>query len=131
MASSSVAPPPRATTNAARLECRDRYGDLDSIATAADAELAAGRLENAMAMYQLTLASWLRIRWIQHSGKVHSGIRDPLVITRKLQSGSVLDRWMVGQVMMALEPPAVVERRHLDIIAAIVASLLLDTGGKA
>lgn len=57
MAVSSLASLPTVTNKAARLEFRDRYGDLDSLVKAAENELAAGRLENSMAMYQVTLAS--------------------------------------------------------------------------
>ena len=81
-----------------------------------------------MTAYQATLASWLRQRWVEHSGKPNSPTFDVETLIRKLQSALVLDRWLVSQVRMATERPAVVDRRHVELVAALVRTLTLEGG---
>ncbi|MEM6654769.1 MAG: hypothetical protein AAF596_03110, partial [Planctomycetota bacterium] len=85
-----------------RLERRETHGDLTKVLLAATDEHEAGRLHNAFAAYREALGQWLRLNWIERSGRVNTPVTDGRSFLNKLRAGNHLDRWSFAAIEHAL-----------------------------
>lgn len=109
-----------------RLAQRHSYGNLCSVLDAAVEEHESGRLMNAFAAYQEALGIWLRYKWVEKSGNHRTGIKEPERFLNKLQSGLHIDRFTHKHIHNAMQQPAEMNYRAVDIVAGIVGAVVLD-----
>lgn len=105
---------------------RDPHSSMPEIVGAAREELDAGNYENAWTAYTIALEHWLRVRWIQKSGKVNTPIVDRYQLLDRLKASLSLDDWANKAIRLVLTRPLPVERWHVEIVAAVVAPLTVD-----
>ncbi|TWT35879.1 hypothetical protein KOR34_07750 [Posidoniimonas corsicana] len=99
---------------------------LPEIVGSAREELAEGNFENAWSGFQIALEHWLRVKWVEHSGKPNSPIAERYQLLDKLKSGCVLDGWTDRAIRLVLTRPLPVEQWHAGVFAAVVTSLAVD-----
>lgn len=103
------------------------YGDLKTVLSAADDERQCRRNNNAAAAYREALGQWLRLSWIDLSGKQNTSITDPHALLAKLRSGGHVDKWSFAVLQAVLSP---LERdpsdRAISLLAAIVTLICSD-----
>ncbi|TWT76090.1 hypothetical protein Pla123a_28790 [Posidoniimonas polymericola] len=105
---------------------RDPHSSLPEIVGSAREELAEGNFENAWSGFQIALDHWLRVKWVEHSGKPGSPIAERFQLVDKLTSGCALDDWTNKAIRLVLTRPLPVEAWHAEVVAALVTALAVD-----
>ena len=115
-----------AVTNDERKQWRELYGGIHGLIEAARRESAAGNLGNAWFLYEQALASELRRRWVEHSGKYNTPLQDIGSLRQKLRGAGLIDLWTFKSIDILLKRPKDIGWRHLDPIATFVTGLCLE-----
>jgi hypothetical protein len=113
-------------TNDERVQWREAYGGIHWLIEAARRETAAGNLGNAWFLYEQALASELRRRWVDFSGKPNTPFTDIVSLRQKLRCSKQIDKWTFDSIDILLKRPKDIGFRHLDPVATFVTGLCLE-----
>lgn len=114
-----------------RLELRETYGDIQSDYEAGIAELEAGFVQNAYALFYNVLGNTIRLRWQEFSGKFTSPLIDPHTLLNKLRSAVLIDKWTMDLLSAGMKWPGEIEFRHADFLLGLCNTFVFDRPAKS